>query len=65
MLSTFSLFLFHVILKAYTYRYLVLMTNNKKNKILSLNSKFKVTRFGFEKLAAYEYVKEKNIHLKE
>lgn len=63
MLSTFSLFLFHVILKAYTYRYLVLMTNNNKNKILSLNSKF--TRFGFEKLAAYEYVKEKNIHLKE
>lgn len=61
MLSTFSLFLFHVILKAYTYRYLVLMTNNNKNKILSLNSKFKVTRFGFE----CEYVKEKNIHLKE
>ena len=41
------------------------MTNNNKNKILSLNSKFKVTRFGFEKLAAYEYVKEKNIPLKE
>lgn len=47
------------------YCYFVLMINNNKNKILSLNFKFKVICFGFEKFVVYEYVKEKNIYLKE